>query len=185
MIDIETLGTGSDAAMLSIAAVPFSFKGISSDFNISMIAKRDAFYKHVNVQSCLDAGLKVTGGTIMWWLEQSHNARHSTIEGQHKSVVLEMVLKNLTNWFIDNKLENSIVWANSPSFDMNIIATAYEKFNMQYPWKYYNEMDCRSVYRLYKDTLDNASLNFTGTAHNPVDDCINQIKKLKIIYDEA
>lgn len=60
MIDMETLGEVSNSVPLSIGVVQFSLNG-----------RCEAIYhRGISIQSCLDAGLRVTGGTVEWWMNQ-------------------------------------------------------------------------------------------------------------------
>ena len=66
MIDIETLATSSDAALVSIAAVRF-------DLATGIIG--DSIYIKIDKQSCLDYGLVVDADTVDWWMRQSKEAQ--------------------------------------------------------------------------------------------------------------
>ena len=68
MLDYETMSTASNAATPSIGAVVF-------DLENAIVDKDRSFYRNIDLQSCIDAGLQVDGSTIMWWFEQSDAAR--------------------------------------------------------------------------------------------------------------
>jgi DNA polymerase III epsilon subunit-like protein len=59
MIDIETLGLGPGATILSIGAVRFSTDGLGEEF-----------YREISLQSCQAVGLEIDADTLEWWLEQ-------------------------------------------------------------------------------------------------------------------
>ena len=67
MLDLETMGNNSNSAIIAIGAVAFSLDS----------GVYDKFYANVHLQTSLDAGLKVDGSTVEWWLTQSENARES------------------------------------------------------------------------------------------------------------
>jgi len=71
MLDLETMGKKSNAAIVSIGAV---------EFDIETGKTGREFYKVVDLQSCLDLGLKVEASTIYWWLMQSEAARKRICE---------------------------------------------------------------------------------------------------------
>jgi len=57
MLDLETFGTDNDSVICSIGAV---------EFDIVTGKRGMEFYQKIDIQSCLDAGLKVSGQTILW-----------------------------------------------------------------------------------------------------------------------
>ncbi|NDD98181.1 MAG: 3'-5' exoribonuclease, partial [Actinobacteria bacterium] len=60
MIDIETLSTQYNAAILSIGAVKWEESEIV-----------DTFYINVDPKSCKELGLHVEHKTVEWWMKQS------------------------------------------------------------------------------------------------------------------
>ena len=70
MIDLETLATSSDAAILTIGAVKFDPLDYNVEFDDS-----DKFYVKVDLDSCNDINLTVSEDTINWWATQSEEAR--------------------------------------------------------------------------------------------------------------
>jgi hypothetical protein len=62
MIDLETLATSTDAAILTIGAVKFDPFG--KDIQEPQM---ESFYVRVDLDSCHDIGLKVNDDTIAWW----------------------------------------------------------------------------------------------------------------------
>ena len=72
--------------------------------------------------------------------------------------------------------ENIIVWSNGSSFDISILQTALQKYNIKEPWYYRNIRDVRTVVSLFP-VIKNEHI-FKGTLHNAIDDCINQIEYL-------
>ena len=59
MIDMESLDNKSGAAILSIGVVLFD-----QTFNIL----EDTFFETIDLDSSLQAGLKVSGDTFYWWM---------------------------------------------------------------------------------------------------------------------
>ena len=64
MLDIEALGSKPGSVILSIGAVKFAGGKILHEF-----------YRRIDPQSCIDAGLKIDVDTVMWWMKQSKEAR--------------------------------------------------------------------------------------------------------------
>ena len=170
MIDIETLGTKSNSVILSIAAVNF-------DLETGNTGK--TFYEKINIQTCLDCGLEICSETLNWWITKTpQNVCKDAFEGK---VSLAKVLVDL--WcFVKNLRQDEIeLWGNSARFDLGLIENAFDKCCMLIPWKYYNERDVRTLVsfapHIKKETP------FIGTKHNPVDDCLHQIKYCSKIWN--
>jgi len=159
MLDIETMGTSVESAIISIAAV---------EFNIETGEVGDKFYKNITLRSCMESGLKVDANTIMWWMKQSDEARKKLDEDTQ--IHLFSALSTLAI-FLD---QNYYVWGNSARFDLGILENAYLKTNREIPWNFRLERDVRTLVGLHPYYRDNEP--FTGVKHNAIDDCLHQIK---------
>lgn len=142
MIDCETMGNGSKAAIIAIGAVKF-------DPKLKRI--HDRFYSRVDLQSCLDVGLEVTAGTIMWWLEQSDVAR-----AEFKGVLppLKKALEGFSAWMnrqMSPTEKAHTVWGNGATFDNVILTNAYNALKMERPWSYKGDRCYRTVRAMYPD----------------------------------
>ena len=67
MLDLETLSTAGDAAILQIGIVPFEIGGEGM--------AGDGLNINVDPDACMMAGLRVDWSTVHWWLNQSAEAR--------------------------------------------------------------------------------------------------------------
>ena len=167
MIDIETLGTGPDAAILSIGAVMFGSSGTGIEF-----------YTTVDAQSAVDAGGSLTISTVAWWARQGAKAQE-VLSGKHKHI--DAALMELSEWMGAHcEVHKAKVWANSPSFDCVILKSAYKAAGMSVPWMFYNERCHRTMKSLYPVPYAKA-----GTMHNAVDDARNQACQLIKIFSTA
>lgn len=175
MLDIETLGNDSNAAILSIGAAFFN----PSNGHIGA-----AFYHAVKLSSCQQAGLNIDAGTIEWWMQQSKAAR--AIFTDTNRVSLKEALTNLSLFIKNNTSagKHAHVWGNGPSFDNVIINNAYRKTGIKTPWAYYNDRCVRTMVAIGRSIgIDpKKDLPLEGTAHNALDDAIHQAKYVSIIY---
>ena len=74
MVDLETMGTGSYAAIVSIGAVKFY---PDEPFDP---ATAESFYAVISLASAMKAGLRVDADTVMWWPRSSRRrARRSSL----------------------------------------------------------------------------------------------------------
>ena len=152
MLDLETMGTGSRSAIISIGAVYFDENGLGEEF-----------YERVGLQSCLDAGLVADASTIMWWMQQSVNARKEFLT-DYDNQPIGLALVKFTEFC--QKGSNNKVWGNGSDFDNAILANAYRTMKMEQPWKFFNSRCFRTLRNLFPDI----EIEDIGVAHNALDD---------------
>jgi Mesyanzhinovviridae exonuclease len=80
MLDLETLGTEAGCVVVAIGAVAFDPMGAYVHPPDMTNLQSDEFYAVIDIQSCLDAGLRINGNTLYWWLQQSPDARRHVTE---------------------------------------------------------------------------------------------------------
>lgn len=163
MLDIETLDTRVSAVILSIGAVRFDPAKVGE--------VNDTFYTNVDIDSCLELGRTISGGTLYWWLDKEQAARDRIATNP---VPLPQALEQLSQFI----REHDCVWGNGAAFDNAILADAYRSCGMQTPWRYYQDM----CYRTMKTLFGQLELpEFEGTKHDALDDAVNQAKRLQHI----
>lgn len=164
MVDIETLGLEPGCVILSIGAVEFDVNGY-----------REPFYHNIDIESCQNAGLTIDAGTLQWWLEQDQEVQGVLTGG----VELERALDEFTEYY-QGAAE---IWANSPSFDCEILDAAYKAVDEDAPWDYYDERCFRTLRSLPLITEKPQR----GNEHDALDDARYQAdiasKRLEIIND--
>lgn len=169
MLDLETLGRNSNSVILSIGAV---------EFNIETGETGREFYTTVDIQSCLDAGLKVGGNTLYFWLQQSEAARKAVSE---PGFPIETALKKFENWMLDCPTEINI-WGNGARFDIGILEDAFIACGYQdMPWYFRSERDVRTLVSFAPEVKEN--MPFEGIYHHPISDCKHQIKYCSQIWN--
>ncbi|MBN3265401.1 3'-5' exonuclease [Pectobacterium brasiliense] len=166
MIDIETLGTNPNAPIASIGA---------TFFNPATGELGEQFYCRVDFENDMLNGAVPDGATIKWWLRQSSDARAELICDDADAVIVFRAVRDLNDWLTDNadNLKSLKVWANSPSFDLVIMKSKFERLDLDIPWKYWNEQDVRTVKEVGRALGVDVS-PFTGTRHNALHDAVNQ-----------
>ena len=159
MVDLETMGTKSNSAIISIGAV---------EFNIQTGETGREFYRNIFLQSCIETGLQVDAATIMWWMRQNDDARNSLIEIPSFSIQQALIdFKEFCN-------KDYQIWGNSARFDLGLLENAYDKISISIPWKFKQERCLRTLVSFNPEIKH--SIEFEGTAHNALDDCYHQIK---------
>lgn len=165
MIDLETMGTRPDAPIIAIGAVAFD---VDSDWEWR------TFYINVDLQSAVTTGAKIDPSTVMWWLQQSKEARAAF---DTKGVDLLAALTKLTEWFGEvsggaDAVQMMVdgVWGNGASFDNTILSESYKRVGMTPPWPFWKDR----CYRTVKSMFPDVEMDRSGTHHNALDDARSQ-----------
>lgn len=171
MIDLETLGTGANALIISIAAVPFEFHQIDDSVSPS-------FQANISIQSGLDAGMKIDGETLTWWLEKKHEVLKSCLQNPKN---LHMALAEFRLFWGSFCTEDTKVWGRGPSFDNGILADAFHLIGKRQPWEFYNDRCVRTYLDGYDEQIKK-HVPFSGDKHNPLDDAFHQVNCLQWLH---
>ena len=158
MIDIEGLGTGPDTTILTIAAQ--SFDPLGTGYHDRH------YYARITLES--QENRSIQQDTIDWWASQPDAAREEAF-GEDNRIPLDQALDELAKFIWQSKL----IWANGPTYDMNIIEHAYKSFGKPLPWQFYVVRDARTVYSLWP------GLPKPSTSHHALEDCKRQIDMLQ------
>lgn len=169
MLDLETYGTRPGCIILSIGMAAFTPQGLITG---------DTFYRVIDFQSCVDAGLTSDPGTMKWWGEQTREVQqtlHAAMDimgGRDGSIgrrvdPLGMVL-NHARLFIKNHFGDVTIWGNGADFDNPILAVAYQRAGFGAPpWQPY----AGRCYRTLKNLLPYVPKPVRrGVHHNALDD---------------
>lgn len=173
MLDLETLGTKPGSVIISMAAMAF-------DFETRKIGR--TFERRIDVTASIKKGFKIDGDTLKWWLSQRPEIMAKQFEMPNQP---HNVLEDFRSYLLDESLEvegneNTIMWANSPSFDCSLLRTYYEQYNMATPWMFYSERDVRTIKQFeHSPWLKKDS----SQAHDPLYDCKFQIEVLFKCYN--
>jgi exodeoxyribonuclease VIII len=161
MLDLETLGTGNNAVIIAIGAVLFDKDGVSNN----------RFYRRVDPQSCVDAGMEMSVSTIMWWMKQDDAAR---AEFNKPSLHISEALQSFSHWVETAtgycKFEERKVWGNGATFDNVILSNAYEACMIEKPWPYWGD----TCYRTLKNLFPQIPMERSGMFHHALDDARSQ-----------
>jgi len=167
MLDLETMGSTSHSAIVSVGAV---------EFDIETGETGREFYMRVDLQSCLDKGLVINASTVYWWLVQNENARKEVASGGDD---LPTVLSHLRVFM--SSLGNFQIWGNGVRFDVGILEDAYVACGYQeMPWNFRSERDVRTLVSFAPHIKEHYP--FQGVEHNPIDDCKYQIAYCHAIW---
>lgn len=167
MIDLETLATSTDAAILTIGAVKFDPFGQESDK-----AEMIPFYCRVDLDSCDRIGLVTNDDTIAWWAQQSKEAQDEAF-GTEDRLDIAVAMEQLYKFCWGAKR----VWSNGAAFDVPICETAFKRVGKAIPWSFWQVRDCRTAYDLGINPQRAAV-----TAHHALADAWDQAVGIQNVY---
>lgn len=179
MIDLETMGTTPDSAILSFGAAQFDFRTGEIGHTI---------YRVIDLESALKYGFKINAGTVYWWLQQTEPARQALIQDDNRENIV-VAMSSLRNFLhgLGNP-QHIKIWGNGPSFDNAMIRYTYEVVKGEaFPIPYWNDRCVRTIKGFYPNQLwQEWRLNNQreGIYHNALDDAKYQIKYLCHILNE-
>lgn len=154
MIDIETLATSEDAAILWIAGVRFTMDEELKALDYSTVTRVNGMYDQCylmrpSLTSNMELGRHIDHKTLRWWLDMER------VEEQPRAPLfkeliaptdlsLQQALSTLRSWLSPVKY----VWSNGNNFDLKLLAHAYNQINQDQPWGYKYERDCRTLWHI-------------------------------------
>lgn len=174
MVDIETLSTREDAAVVAIGAVIFNAEEILDRTEIL-------------IDPAWATGHRDSRTYRDFWMNRSEVPEH---------VYRRMLSGALTSWeacgkFIEfhNQHRPKQCWANPPQFDLVILRNMFRGCGMErhFPVHYKAERDCRTLWNLAKAHGLGPKLQHTREGldkHNALHDAIAQARAVQIINRE-
>ncbi|CDH26289.1 3'-5' exonuclease [Xenorhabdus bovienii] len=178
MLDLETMGTATDSAIISIGAV--FFNPATGELGAS-------FYSPVDLTSSMQSGGAVDGDTIRWWLRQDSEARVAiAVDGLPSITEVLFELEEFVNKNTKYNTHGLKVWGNGASFDNVILRSAYDREKIKPLWRWNNDRDVRTIVELGRVIGFDPKYNmpFEGSRHNALDDAIHQAKYVSIIWQK-
>ena len=168
MIDLETLNTTPDAAILTIGAVKFDPFGSEVKE-----PKMDSFYCKVDLDSCDRIGLVTNDDTIAWWASQSKEAQEAAFDPEGR-IQIEDAFQQLYKFCWGAKR----VWSNGSVFDIVICENVFKRINKAIPWQYWQVRDVRTAFDLGINPQ-----RPPVTAHHALEDAWNQAVGIQNVYN--
>lgn len=160
MLDLETLATSPDSAILTFGAIKFN------EFSIGDIGKPLYFKLDVNEQ--LAIGRKVDNDTLNWWARQDNAIKEEAFSEEGR-ISLDLFTKELNKFVVGVDR----IWAQGPVFDIVILENLYRQIGKPAPWAFYQIRDSRTFLKALGDSRKKALL------HNALADCISQAEAIQ------
>jgi hypothetical protein len=132
IIDLETLGTRPGSIIPVLAAVEIDLDRRSPAVS--------SYYSLISISSCIDAGLRLDYETLKWWLGQAHAPFGEVFTPDSERRPLREVLEGFAVYLGPQP----IVYGNGPTFDLGLLAAAYDACKLPLPWQYRHERCLRT-----------------------------------------
>lgn len=183
VVDLETMSTKQDAAIIELGLVIFNHTGQEGTTNVL-----EQWSSAINLESSMKYGGTTDAGTLTWWMDPDRSeARDNWALSTKISLpaALNEVALLLGNYSqFDPK---PLIWGNGVNFDNAILKSAYERLDIRVPWGYRQDADFRTLKLLYKDVVPEPA--FVGTPHIALDDARHEAvwlsHILKHIYSDG
>lgn len=161
MLDLETLSSHNNAAILSIGAVRMDLE----KFELG-----EEFYVSITPSTCTAGGLlHIDAETVAWWSQQTPEAQQ--VLKDSKSLPLMVALQGFAFYLGKETVDG--VWGHGSTFDNVILRTAYEIVGLGRPWPYRADLCFRTMRKLFHMPKPEE-----GIAHNALDDARRQAHSL-------
>jgi hypothetical protein len=187
MLDLETLGTGPNAAICSIGALRFD------PLKLKIMEPRDtrAFHVLIDLEGSASPG-NIEPSTVKWWMSQTEQARVALFgQPKDKYVTLGSALRRLQDWCQIHGEPITSVWSNGPLFDERLIDEACARHDLKSPFDFRASRCFRTISQMVADKgpdLKKLKAKFSEElkernwpleqheliAHSAVDDCYTQ-----------
>lgn len=169
MIDLETLATVPDAAILTIGAVKFDPFG--DDLKDP---KCEKFYVKVDLDSCDRLGMIVSDATVEWWSQQDKAAQDEAFSPDGRIDIAD-AMNQLYKFCWGAKR----VWAHGSSFDIIMCEQTFRKVGKAIPWQFWNVRDTRTLFDIGIDPARPPVLK-----HHALEDAWNQAVGVQHVFQK-
>ncbi len=169
MIDLETLATSPNSAVLTIGAVKFD--PFNNDIDNPTCEK---LYIKVDLDSCDELGLEVNDDTIAWWGQQSKEAQEEAFSPDGR-----IHIRDAFNQLYKFCWGAKRVWSHGASFDTVICENIFRKLNKACPWKFWEVRCTRTIFDIGIDPQRPPVLK-----HHALEDAWNQVIGVQNVFQK-
>lgn len=176
MLDLETMGNGSNAAIVSIGAVVFNPSNgqLGAEFEEVINLNSAAYYSDIDAP------------TVTWWLSQSDEARAIFLKETPKSSLKDALLE-FNQWLADlGESKDICLWGNGAGFDNVILMNSFKATRIRPNFIHWNDLDVRTIVRMGRDILGinpKETLVREGVHHSALDDAKFQAQYVSVIWE--
>ena len=163
MIDLETLGTGSNSVVVSAGLIAFN---ISTG---EILAELDI---GLNLNQQIKTGGVIDGDTLEFHFAQAPDSIQKM--AQRKVLDVKEGLELISNFIKANNI--TTLWGNGATFDNVILRNLYARHLKVFPLGLWTDRDLRTAVDIYN--IDTRTVPFEGIKHYCLDDARHQVKLL-------
>ena len=160
MLDIETLGRRSDAAITQIGVAVFDIMSGRVIQCAELKIKESEWAANHRTFS---------GETVQWWMFQEEHAKLNLCGGR---LTQKEALNSLSDIINQYQHENFRIWTKG-SLDLNCLQSLYDDLELETPWKFWQPRDMRTL----GDFVPMIKVNPTHP-HSALEDAKSQVKQL-------
>ncbi len=147
MIDLETLSTSNNAAIVTMAAIKFDPHANYSGITVDQLPPNQVYYKRIDLDSCLKIGLVTNDATIEWWGTQPKEAQDEAFGDNGDRISIDEAMRDLNKFAFGIKKP----WSHGSCFDLMIIEEVCNRLQLGIRWKFYDIRDTRTLFDLGVD----------------------------------
>lgn len=130
MLDIETLALSTDAYVTQIGVC------------VADLDTREYLVDPVNFWPNIGTGGKIDYSTVSWWMQQDRKVAESVFSKDAMRSSPDAIFAELRELYLEHKCT---VWGSPAMFDLPIMTNF---FGNKKPWKYNDERDMMTLYKL-------------------------------------
>ena len=188
VVDLETLGVGSDSIILSLGLTVARYDDTSQTFD-SLV--QNGLFVKFQLKEQIERGRKKSDRVVKWWYEQSVEARRTALfpTQEDKSIYdIESILKA---YFDSRGLDiKKVDLYDRNSFDLTKLQYLFEEeLDKDVPWNYHNTFDIPTAFRFVGfDRYGGMRVDdFPGAIyHNPLHDAaVDHMRIYKVLHSGA
>jgi hypothetical protein len=171
MLDLETLSTRANAAILIIGAIKFSEREqYDEKLNEEGLSKLNTFYRRISYDSFSENKYHVDEKTVSWWEAQDKEIAFEALQSEPR-FLLKQALNDFVKWIGSDK-DRVKIWGNGSSFDVTILGEAFAIEGIEPCWNFWNVRDLRTVMDIGGVKMNDLP---QFKKHNAIWDCYRQI----------
>lgn len=169
MVDLETLGTDPNSAVLSIGAVLFTQEALGESIYI-LPSLKEQVKKRV-----------VDAGTICWWFDQGAEAKKVFQWANASTLTIAGTVSDFVCFIDKHALDkkNLKVWSNGAGFDVPIMEHMIKSTGIEVPWKFWNIKCYRTLKSMHPEFEKGI---FCNTKHHALEDAKFQASCLQRFF---
>lgn len=180
-LDIETTGTESDAAVLSVALVYFDE---TKQYTFEQLIDNSCFVKFNLKEQIKNYKRTVEKETLDWWKKQCKIAQEISLMPSDNDVTVKEGIKILRQYAKDNSVnEKELIWTRG-SLDQIVLDSLFRSAGEEHLFKYSHYRDMRTAIDLLKETSKGGYCEVLDLdmnkvfKHTPVHDCALDVMML-------